>query len=545
MQTHHLGYHYSQFTFGQILADKAERHGDKVFLQNLPDGRSLTYREIDEQSNQLANGLLAHGIRKGTHVAMFMENSPEQVLTYFALGKLGAVVVPINTAACGDFLAYYLNQSDCTVIIIDTALLGQFLAVRDRSAIHSAFVLGESVLKDGEPALPDDLTAKLRSFHELMSGPTTSPPVEVSYRDICAIMYTSGTTGPSKGNLFTQIHALTFGSCQVEPLQYSSQDIYHTCLPLFHAAAYGGALLTMLLVGGGIALTRRLSVSRFWDEVRRSGATRAQLLSVTGFIWNQPPNDNDRNHKLRMAISTPVPEYAEDFEERFGVRLLQGYGLSDFGLAISQAIDGPFEKRLSIGLPLSDIQVRIVDEDDVDLPTGEVGEIVLRKDGLPFAATQGYYKMPEATVTSRRNLWFHTGDRARMDEDGYFYFVDRAKDMVRRRGENISSLEVEAVLLKHPKVADAAVYAVATAAGDEDVCATIVLTAGTTVSEAELIEHCSANMPYYMVPRYLDFRADMPRTMTQKVQKNILREEANNGKNRLWDREKSNVVVKR
>ena len=545
MKTHHLGYHYKQFTFSQILADKAEKLGDKVFLQNLPDGRLLTYREMDERSNQIANGFLASGISQGTHIAMLMENSPEQVLTYFALGKIGAVVVPINIAARGDFLAYYMNQSDCSAIVVDGGLLEHFLAIEDRSTITTVFVVNDRDLNMGSLQPPSETDVRFVTFESLLENDKSAPLVEVSYRDICAIMYTSGTTGPSKGNLFTQIHSLTFGSCQAEPVQYDSDDIYHTCLPLFHAAAYGGALLTMLVVGGGIALTRRLSVSGFWDEIRRSGSTRAQLLSVTGFIWNQPAHPDDRNHSLRTAMSTPVPEYAEEFRERFGVRLLQGYGLSDFGLAFSQAITDPFEKRLSIGMPLADVEARIVDEDDVDVPTGETGEIVLRKDGLPFAMTQGYYNMPEATAISRQNLWFHTGDRGWRDNDGYFYFADRKKDMIRRRGENISAYEVETAILKHPKVADVAVYAVATGTGDEDVGATVTLKEGSLCSELDLIDHCAANMPYYMVPRYLEFRAEMPRTMTQKIQKHILREEAILSKDRLWDREKSNYVLKR
>lgn len=542
MRTEHLGYHYSQFTFRHILADKAERNGDKIFLHFLPDDRTYSYREIHELSNRVANGLLARGIGKGTHVAMLMENSPEQVLTYFALGKIGAIVVPINIAARGEFLAYYMKQSDSTAIIVDSALLPHFLAVKDRATIGTVFVA--NVRAKELSARSHDRTV-LAPFEVLLDSSPDEPSIDVSYRDICAIMYTSGTTGPSKGNLFTQIHTLSFGTCQVEPLQYGSDDIYHTCMPLFHVGAYGGALLAMLLVDGGIALTTRLSVSRFWEEVRQSNATRAMLLSVTGFIWNQPPSDQDRAHRLRMAISTPVPDYAEEFEKRFNVRLIQGYGLSDFGLGFSQAIDGPFAKRQSLGLPLMDVEARIVDEDDIDMPVGETGEIILRKNGLPFATTQGYYKMPEATAQSRQNLWFHTGDRGWKDADGYFYFADRKKDMIRRRGENISAFEVEKIILTHPAVADAAAYAISTEAGDEDVGATINVKAGFTVTEAELIEHCSANMPYYMVPRYLEFRQDMPRTMTQKIQKHILRNEAETNKGKLWDREKAGIKISR
>ena len=537
-----LGYSYEQFTFGHILADKARRNGDKLFLHSLLDGRKFSYREIHQLSNRIANGLLAHGIGKGTHVAMLMENSPEQILTYFALGKIGALVVPINVAARGAFLHYYLDQSDSTALVVDARLLEFFLALPERAAIRNVFVASPF---GSERSLPNDHEARIETFSQLYGGSAEVPDVEIAYSDPCAIMYTSGTTGPSKGNVFTQVHNLSFGLGQVGPLGYCSDDIYHVCMPLFHVGAYGGAVLTMLMVDGGIALTGRLSVSSFWQEVREANATCAMLLSVSGFLFNQPASPADRDHRLRMAIAAPVPNFMAEFEERFGIRLVQGYGLSDYGMCFSQRIDGPVEKRQSVGLPLEDVQARIVDDEDIDVPVGTVGEIVVRNEGLPFASAQGYYKMPDATLAARRNLWFHTGDRGWIDEDGYFYFADRKKDAIRRRGENISAYEVEQAIARLEAIADVAVYAVSDGNGDEDVGVAIVLKAGFQITELDVIQHCCANMPYYMVPRFVEFRAEMPRTMTQKIIKHVLRSNAEKDPLSLWDRERAGVKVAR
>lgn len=537
-----LGYRYDQYTFGQMLADKAERNGDKMYLHCLITGRKFSYREIHELSSRIANSLLGRGIGKGAHVAMLMENSAEQLLTYFALGKIGAVAVPINIAARGPFLHYYLNQSDSTSLFIDAELLEHFLSLPERAPIRNVFVLpqhGEDI------ELPEDHCAQLTEFSALLAGAAQAPEVQVHYSDPCAIMYTSGTTGPSKGNLHTQASILAFGLGQVAPLRYNADDIYHVCMPLFHAGAYAGAAVVMLVVDGGVALSRRLSVSNFWQEIRESNATRSMLLSVSGFLFNQPKSDRDREHRLRTAVATPVPVFASEFEERFGVCLFQGYGLSDFGVCTSQAPDGPADKRASIGRPLEDWSVRIVDDDDIDMPVGQVGEIILRYDGLPAAAAQGYYKMPDVSMATRRNLWFHTGDRGWIDSDGYVYFADRKKDAIRRRGENISAYEVEQAIARHPAVADVAAFPVSNGSGDEDVGVTLVLKDGAQLTEVALIEHCAGNMPYYMVPRFVEFRSEMPRTMTQKIIKHILQSNAEENPASLWDREKAGIKLAR
>jgi crotonobetaine/carnitine-CoA ligase len=250
-------------------------------------------------------------------------------------------------------------------------------------------------------------------------------------------------------------------------------------------------------------------------------------------------------HRLRTATAVPMMPEAQQFEDRFGVRLTQAYGLTDCCLPLSQSLSDPPSKRFSIGRPMPGCRVRLVDEFDRDVPVGTVGEIVIRKDDMPFAVAGGYYKMPEATLAAVRNLWFHTGDRARQDEEGYFYFVDRKKDAIRRHGENISTFEVEALIGAHPAVSDVAAYPVRSDAGEDDVAISVVIDAARTLTEKDLFEYCRQHMPHYMVPRYIDIRAELPRTSTQKVRKQELRDYAEANVAAVWDCERHHLSTRR
>jgi carnitine-CoA ligase len=536
------GYGCESLTYAQVLAGQASRLDDKVFLTYLPDGRTFSYADMDLLSNRLANGLLALGIGKGTHVSMLMQNSPEQILTYFALGKIGAVVIPINTAVRGAFLGYYLENSDSTALIVDQELLEGF------ASIESGVSLADVIVFSGEEpaALPrTGGGTRYGDFRDLLNAQATAPGIEVSFSDTAALMYTSGTTGPSKGNIFSQIHSLTFAAPLIEALDYNAEDVYHIPLPLFHVASFNHALLVMLLVGGSVALAKRLSVSQFWEEVRSSGSTRSMMMSIGGFLLQQPPSPHERSHRLRTATAVPMMADAQTFEDRFGVRLTQAYGLTDCCLPLSQSLSDPPSKRFSIGRPMPGCQVRLVDDFDRDVALGSIGEIVIRKDDMPFAVAGGYYKMPEATLAAIRNLWFHTGDRGRQDEDGYFYFVDRKKDAIRRHGENISTFEVEALIAGHPAVADVAAYPINSGAGEDDVAISIVIDAGKTLSERDLFEYCRLHMPHYMVPRYIDIRAELPRTSTQKVRKQELRDHMEANAATVWDCERHQLSARR
>ena len=536
-----LGYECTEFTYSNILADKARRVGDKVFLTYLQDGRRFTYGEMDRLSNRLANGFLQRGIGKGAHVSMLMQNSPEQVLAYFALGKIGAVVVPINTAARGAMLEYYLVNSDSVALLVDREFLDEVLSLRCCGQVADTIVLSS----ESTAAAPERDGMRLHDFAELLGADSEPPAIDVSFSDVAALMYTSGTTGPSKGNIFSQIHSLNFATPLVGLLDYNSEDIYHIPLPLFHAASFNHALLVMLLVEGSVALSKRLSVSQFWTEVRLCRATRSMLMSVGEFLLRQPPTPQDREHRMRTAIAVPMLADFQVFEERFGTRLVQAYGLTDCCLPLSQSLSDPPAKRMSIGRPVPGCQVRLVDDFDRDVQVGAVGEIVVRKDDMPFAVAGGYYKMPEATLAVTRNLWFHTGDRARMDEDGYFYFVDRKKDAIRRRGENISTFEVETLVARHPALAEVAAYPVRSETVDDDVAISIIIAPGKSLCAAEVFEYCRQNLPHYMVPRFIDIRNELPRTSTHKVRKHELRAYVETNINAVWDCERNGLTLRR
>jgi crotonobetaine/carnitine-CoA ligase len=339
--------------------------------------------------------------------------------------------------------------------------------------------------------------------------------------------------------------ALTYGTGASQMQGYTSRDVFYVCLPLFHNNALLATLCSALVCGSSVVLSRRFSVSRFWSEIRESGCTVTNLLgAMTSFLWSAPEASDDRDNKLRLVSMAPVPKYAPQFEERFGLSVMSNYGLSDFGMGTSFTTSDPKTKLGSIGRPRPGMQVKILDDHDFELPVGQPGEIALRSDE-PWRAATGYYKMPEATLAAHRNQWFHTGDRGIRDEDGYFWFVDRKKDCIRRRGENISAFEVEQILMRHHGVAQVAVFPVATPANDEEVGAVIVQHDGQTLGYEELIEHCRRNMAYFMVPRYIEFRSELPTTANQKLEKFRLKQDFERDLGSVWDREAAGIIVKR
>jgi crotonobetaine/carnitine-CoA ligase len=299
-----------------------------------------------------------------------------------------------------------------------------------------------------------------------------------------------------------------------------------------------------LLAGIPLALSRRFSASGYWREIREAGATVTNMLgSMAAILWNRPPSDDDRN-TLRMAVCVPAPASPREFERRFGLKLAGSYGISDYGLITAYTVDHPREKLGSAGKPRRGFEVRILDAQGRELPRGKPGEIVVRCDE-PARVSSGYHAMPEQTAAARRGGWFHTGDLGLLDEDGFLWFAGRQKDAIRRRGENVSAFEVEQVLDAHPAIAESAVFAVPAEGGEDEVAACIVPKAGAALTEAEVIAHCSANMAYFMVPRYLLFTGTLPRTLNHKVEKFRLREAFERDPGAAWDRERARIVLKR
>jgi len=538
-----LGLALEQCTIGNAVRLKAEKNGDKTFLRF--EGKSFSYREAHELSNRLAHALADIGLRKGQHVAFLMDNKPEILWLYFAAAKLGAVCVPVNTAAKGELLVYYLTQSDSVMLIADVGLASRFATVEAQCPnIRKAVILDEKGRLD--PALAGSLACEVHDYQDLIGNSSTGmPQVEVNYYDLAFLLYTSGTTGPSKGNMEPHAMMIRGSADHVEYFGYQPDDVLYTCLPLFHGNALNTCAVPALLADATLVVSRRFSARAFWDEVRAEGVTQFNLLgAMANIIRSQPPSERDRDNKVRMCMMVPVPDFAAEFEQRFGLKITSVYALTDFGGVTFLGPTHPPEKWKSAGQPREGVTIAILDDCDRSVPAGTPGEICVRSD-IPWMAAQGYYKMPDATVQARRNLWFHTGDRGLLDEDGFLYFVDRKKDAIRRRGENISSYEIEQILLRHPAVEDVAAYAVNSEMSEDEVMVSIVCRSGQSLEPAEVIRFCQENMAYFMVPRYVEFVPLLPRTMTEKVEKYKLKQAAQPRLKQIWDREAAGIVVNR
>ena len=533
----------SQWTAGHALARQAARRGAAPFIQ-AQDGPTLSYAEVDALANRVARGLLGLGVKPGERVAVMLPNGLEILLAWFGLCRAGAVSVFVNTAYKGIFLEHVLNNAGAGIALLHrdyAAALAESLPAAPR--LKRVFIVGGGPL----PRLPGVSVAPWEALLDASAAPAG---VEVSYRDVASIMYTSGTTGPSKGVLMPHAHLHLFGQGEVRWMRLTERDVYYICMPLFHANALFMQLYGTLLAGGKAAIVPAFSASRWLDDLRAYGATVTNTLGVmTEFIFRQPPRPDDREHRLRLLLAVPAPaEIARSFMERFGIQMIEAYGMTEIGIPVHGRIDAPF-KPGSCGRVDSDVyEVKIVHpETDEEVPAGTLGEIVCRPKE-PFGFMAGYNAMPEQTVQAWRNFWFHTGDGGRIDADGDVYFVDRIKDTIRRRGENLSSYEIERVLAEHAAVAEAAAVAVKSPlpGGEDEVKACIVLKPGPPGGRPrpeELLDWCAGRMPYFAVPRYLEFVEALPKTPTQKVQKTRLREQGVTAA--TWDREQAGYKVRR
>ena len=536
----------AQRTFPRLLADKAARNGAKPFI--VFEDRQVSYAELDLLSNRVANGLAGLGVKRGDHVAFLLNNAPEVLLVYFGLFKLGAVAVPLNVAAKGELLVYFLEQSNATMLIAEAGLVGRFLEVQHRlPRIRRLVVLRENAAMGDVSVSPDKaIPIPVSDYRELEQASPVPPGIDVRFCDLGYLSYTSGTTGPSKGSMATHAHAITQGIDQVRAYGYHADDVLYTCLPLSHGNAFLCCCMPALAADATIAVGRRFSASNFWADIRRHRATQFNLLgAMANMLWSQPERADDADNTVRQCMIVPVPiSFYEGFERRFGLTMTSLYGLTDFGLLTYKGPEAPAAKRATGGPLRPEVEVRIVDDDDMPLGSGEVGEILARARD-PWFSPLGYYGMQEATLEAWRNLWFHTGDRGFIDVDGWITFVDRKKDAIRRRGQNISSFEVEQMILRHPAVQDVAAFPVTSELSEDEVMVAVVVRPDRQLDAAGLIEHCQANMAYYMVPRYVEFRSDLPRNASEKVMKYQLRSDAEGRIAALWDREKVGIIVRR
>jgi crotonobetaine/carnitine-CoA ligase len=545
-------YETDQRTIGHVLADKAAALGSRPFLR-LP-GRTVSYAELDEMTSRYANGFAGLGIGRGDHVAMMLPNCPEFLFALWGLGKLGAVAVPLNTAAKGELLSYFLTQSDSTALCVADSLLDRAVpALATAPAIRHVLVHADDPAgpSGGAASLPGlSLPAHCTAGDLAAFGRAPAAPVDrgepVRASDPHLILYTSGTTGPSKGAVCPHSQGLAVGQQMASINGYRPDDILYTCLPLFHGNALWYTVYAALWAEASVALYPHFSASQFWGQIRESRATVFNCLgAMANIIWQQPPSPADREHDVRICMMVPTSrELTDGFAERYGITVTSVYAMTENCAITVFSPAEPPGKVPSAGRVRDQVSVQIVDDDGRELGPGQVGEIRIRPNecGIIMA---GYYKMPEATVAATGDLWFRTGDRGWLDPDGYLYFADRKKEAIRRRGENISAYEVETILCRHPAVLEAAAVPVPSELGEDDVMAYVVLAPGAGVSYPELIEFCSQQMAYYMVPRYLSFTGELPKTPSEKVEKYKLKVAAAENRGQLWDRERAGITVRR
>lgn len=516
-----------------VLARRVARHADKPWV--VSGESAYSYGEIDERSSRMAQGFADAGVKAGDTVLLMLPDTVDYIIAWCALAKLGAIEVPVNVHYRGTILTYVINDSGAALMLAHDEYLERVEAVGgDLTSLKEIYMSGEA----------DTNAASRFALHraeELLAerGWSGTGP---RYRDLMAVMYTSGTTGPSKGATITHAHAYEYALGVVEMLELREDDVYYAPLPLFHLAGQFALVYCACIAGATAVLPGTFSAQGFWHDVRHHRATASFLLgAMANFLYGQEPQADDADNPLERVLMVPLIPETEAFRTRFDCLVSTTWGGTEMNCPMRSGFDLVDNK--SCGRLADDrYEVRIVDEDDAEVPAGVPGEALVRAKE-PWIISNGYWNHPEWTVTAWRNQWFHTGDMLMRDDGGNYYFVDRSKDAIRRRGENISSMEVENEINAHPDVLESAVIPIASQHTEQEVMAVVVAKPGHDLDPADLIRFLEPRMAYFMVPRYVELTGDLPKTPTGKIQKFPLREQGVTPA--TWDREAEGVKLKR
>lgn len=527
-----------QETVVDLLRGRLESDPDAEYLDVC--GTKCSAADVADVAGRLSAALAGFGVRPGDRVATLIENSAEAMLAWWGVVVGGSVAVPINTAYKGEYLRYQLADSGARVLVVETDLADRAARITDEvPSLERLVVIGEARPEVQIPVHP---------WGELLAD-EPAPFVDVRPSQLATFIYTGGTTGPSKGCMLSHSYHGTLSRQIGVCWRRTAEDVVWTPLPLFHFNAIVTAVLGPLVYGGRSAIYRRFSVSGFWPEMNWVGATVTSTLGTMAYLL---ANDVDRpeqplsgapeaNTSLRLIGAAPLPvEIDSRLRDRFGVSTFSGaYGVTEASL-VSWQPEGVENKPNAAGVVNDEyFDVRIFDDDDNELSRGADGEIVLRPKRA-HTMFEGYWGRPEATVETSRNWWYHTGDVGRIDDEGYLYFVDRKADYLRRRGENISSFDVERILMRHAGLADVAVHAVPSELTEDDLKITATTKEGATLSEEELFRWCIDELPYFALPRYIELRAELPRSPVGRVLKRELRDETKTSV--WWDTESSGIT---
>ncbi len=497
---------------GRFLRLRAVEDGARSYLTF--GASTYTFAETEKRCRDLARGLFQRGIKEGSRVLFLLPNCAEFVFTWYACSLLGATIVPLNTNLKGFLLEAQVEDAQAEAVIVKDEWLPALDSMR---AEFKRLIPWLAVVGDTSGAEQIVERGRVVPFDTLYVTEGADPEVPADYRRIQMISYTSGTTGPSKGVMLPD--ALTFTSaCTFMRLSgMTRDDILYSPLPLFHGLSSRMCALPALVLGAHAVIDERFSASRYWERAAQCKATLGYVVhAIVPLIKAQPPGVFDRAHRVRAIFNAA---HDLEFEARFGVRTLEAFAMTE----TSYLLYNPYPQRVpgSTGRAHEDWDIELVDDNDVPVPVGQSGELVARP-RKPYLIMQGYHNKPQATLDAWRNLWFHTGDMLWRDTDGNYFYIDRKKERIRRRGENVSSSEVERGVSVHPAIAECVVIARAAGAGEDDIRLVAVLKNGAVLAPAELFSWLRERLPKFMLPRYIEFVNVLPRTGTNKVEKSRL-----------------------
>ena len=517
------------------VVEKTAELGDKVYLIDAVTGRRYSYAESNMQANKIANSLLSLGLGKGDKVAIYMRNRPEYVFTLFACGKAGLIEVPINANFHEPEITHVIKTAEISTVIVESAkgFLDELGLVSDKAPIL------KTVLVLGDLAQAPAMRARLIPSSEILAeADVSNPKVKVRGSDPYCAFYTSGTTGLPKGApISNKCFLLAAQSFLALPI--TKEDRNHTALPLFHANAQLYSMMGSRCLGASFVLSDRFSPTKFFKEIQNNNATYFNYIGGIMPILDAAFKPEDvPEHGARLCFGAPSPP--EGWEKKFKVEAFEGYSMSEVPVLFGNFDPDKRKRRKgSFGMPIfPDLgrEVKVVDDEGREVGDGEVGELVQR--GKDFI-TEGYWGAPEATKEAiDKDGWFHSGDLVRKDKDGYYYYVDRKKFMIRRAGENIATAEIEAVVNSHPAVETSAGIPVPDPLREEEVKVLVKLKEGATLDFEDLIRHSCAGLAYFKVPRYIEIVEEFPKTPTERIQKMKLKEIERQKEDHGWDRDK-------
>lgn len=532
----------TDWTYDRLLRWRATETPDRAFLSFQGDAYE-TYGETWRRVCALARGLAAQGVKRGDRVATFAPNCRTAVHLWLALNLLGATDAPINPAFRGQPLAGVINMLDVSMIVAERGLLPLLRDVEDDvPRLSSVICFGGG---EGGPGNIQFSRLTLAALSPVEDAPDGWQPPPAAFNHISSILMTSGTSGPSKGVMVPHAQAILIAQHSIDGMRVGQDDVFYCAHPIFHMSPRYCVFTAAMLVGARVWFDGAFQADRWLDRIRQAGATvtigHGPLLEM---VFAQPERADDADNSLKRLGTSPFPKHiAAAFERRFGVKGIEVWGMTEVGIPCWHPYDEPLRPG-SCGRIYDDwYEFRVVDpETDIEVPRGSVGEFVIRP-RHPSTIMQGYFGRPDATADAWRNLWFHSGDGGYIDADGWVYFVDRLKDRIRRRAENISSFDIEYAALKYPGVAEAAAVGVPSGfSGDDDVKLCIATAPGASIEARDLIAFLAKALPHHMVPRYVECLPALPRTPTSKIQKSVLR--AAGIRAETWDRKAAGIELR-